>query len=105
MAGSVTQATGKAEFEDGLNRGNQSGARNRFQRLCTITESNAIMDSMMETSGLGFSVGTQNSNLANFCGLKYSCFWGVRILLANVIKNVFSVTRLITWSVLPSKPD
>ena len=59
MAGSVTQATGTAEFEDGLDRGNQSGAGSRFQRLCTVTESNAIMDSIW-TGGPGFSVATQN---------------------------------------------
>ena len=36
MAGSVIQATGKAEFEDGLWIGNPLKARNGLQKVCTI---------------------------------------------------------------------
>ena len=35
-AGSVIQATGKVEFEDGLWIGNYLKARNGLQRVCTI---------------------------------------------------------------------
>ena len=38
MAGSAIQATKMAEYEDGLKKGNQSGARNSLQRICTIPE-------------------------------------------------------------------
>ena len=36
MAGSVIQATGRVEFEDGLWIGNHLKARNGLQRVCTI---------------------------------------------------------------------
>ena len=35
---SVIQATGTANFEDCLRRGNQSKTENRLLRVCTITE-------------------------------------------------------------------
>ena len=36
MAGSVIQATGRTDFEDGPRIGNQSEAGNSLQRVCTI---------------------------------------------------------------------
>ena len=38
MAGSVIQATGRTDFEDGLWIGNQSEVGNSFQRVRTIPE-------------------------------------------------------------------
>ena len=38
VAGSVIQATGMVEFEDGLWIGNHLKARNGLQRVCTIPE-------------------------------------------------------------------
>ena len=43
MAGSVNQATGLPDFEDGPRIGNQSGAGNGLQRVCTIPEINATI--------------------------------------------------------------
>ena len=44
MAGSVNQATGLPDFEDGPRIGNQSEARNGLQRVRTIPEINATID-------------------------------------------------------------
>ena len=44
MAGSVIQATGLAELEDGLKRLNQSGARKSLQMVCIIPEINDNID-------------------------------------------------------------
>ena len=41
MAGSVVQATGRTDFEDGPRIGNQSEAGNSLQRVRTIPEINA----------------------------------------------------------------
>ena len=38
VAGSVNQATGLPDFEDGPRIGNQSEAGNSLQRVCTIPE-------------------------------------------------------------------
>ena len=43
MAGSVNQATGLPDFEDGPRIGNQSEARNGLQRVRTIPEINATI--------------------------------------------------------------
>ena len=40
VAGSVIQATGRTDFEDGLRIGNQSEAGNSLQRVRTIPENN-----------------------------------------------------------------
>ena len=44
MAGSVNQATGLLDFEDGPRIGNQSEARNCLQRVRPIPEINATID-------------------------------------------------------------
>ena len=43
MAGSVIQATGRTDFEDGLRIGNQSEAGDGLQKVCTIPEINATI--------------------------------------------------------------
>ena len=43
MAGSVIQATGRTDFEDGPKIGNQSKARNSLQRVRTIPENKGII--------------------------------------------------------------
>ena len=43
VAGSVNQATGLPDFEDGPRIGNQSEAGNGLQRVCTIPEINATI--------------------------------------------------------------
>ena len=43
MAGSVIQATGRTDFEDGLRIRNQSEARNSLQRVRTIPENKGII--------------------------------------------------------------
>ena len=43
MAGSVIQATGRTDFEDGLRIGNQSEVGNSLQRVRTIPENKGII--------------------------------------------------------------
>ena len=43
MAGSVIQATGRTDFEDGLWIGNQSEVGNSLQRVCNIPENKGII--------------------------------------------------------------
>ena len=43
MAGSVIQATGRTDFEDGPRIGNQSEAGNSLQRVRTIPENKGII--------------------------------------------------------------
>ena len=43
MAGSVIQATGRTDFEDGPRIGNQYEGGNSLQRVCTIPENKGIV--------------------------------------------------------------
>ena len=61
MAGSVNQATGLPDFEDGPRIGNQSEARNGLQRVRTIPEINATI-----VPGGEMDQGQTNVQLAKF---------------------------------------
>ena len=64
MAGSVNQATGLPDFEDGPRIGNQSEARNGLQRVRTIPEINATI--VPGDGWTGFLLGQTNVQLAKF---------------------------------------
>ena len=85
LAGSVIQAAGMAEFEDGLKRRNKFGAINSLQSIHfhTIPE----IPANIEFKGRFDQVSpcADNSNFVKFFsirGKKYSCHYGVRIEVA-----------------------
>ena len=57
VVGSVNQATGLLDFEDGPRIGNQSEAKNGLQRVRTIPEINATIV-LQERGGAGSSRGS-----------------------------------------------
>ena len=84
-AGSVIQATGRTEFEDGPRKGNQSEAGNGLQRVHTIPEINATIvpggrvDQVPPEADQGPKI---LPSYAQSVVLMYSCYCGVRIELA-----------------------
>ena len=81
VAGSVIQATGRTDFEDGPRIGNQCEAGNSLQRVHTIPENKGIIV-LRRRGGPGSSGGRRKSNLqssAQSVVLTYSCYCGVRI--------------------------
>ena len=83
MAGSVIQATGRTEIEDGPRIGNQSEAGNGLQRGCTIPEINAtIFPGGRNQVPPGQTKVQSSAEFGQSVVLTYSCYCGVRIELA-----------------------
>ena len=94
MAGSVIQATGRTDFEDGLRTATKLEFRNGLQSVRTIPEVNMVspLGPTMtlgvvwgHSSRLSIRRGRPKSNLpssAQSVVFNYSCYFGVRIELA-----------------------
>ena len=81
MAGSVIQATGRTDFEDGLWIGNQSEVGNSLQRVRTIPENKGIIV-LWGRRGPDSSGGRPTSNLLSSAQSGSNPGCGVRIELA-----------------------
>ena len=78
MAGSVIQATGRTDFEDGLWIGNQSEVGNSLQRVRTLPENKGIivLGGGMDQDSPG---AEEHLSSAQSVVFNYSCYCGVRI--------------------------
>ena len=74
--GSVIQATGRTDFEDGPRIGNQSEVGNSLQRVRTIPENKGIivLRGGVDQLPLGADKSSAQSVVFN-----YSCYCGVRV--------------------------